>query len=165
MNQQQLVEENMNLVYFTIHKFYSYLAKDEDIIQVGMIGLCNAVKSFDESKSAFGNYAVCCIRNAINYELRKRKKQIPTLSLEYEVLDANGKADNLIDLLVGEEDIPYMDLNGFYSQLDSLEKEIYQLRQEGMSVTDVAKTLKVSRDTVYQRMRKMKLKWRNTNGD
>lgn len=165
MSPQQLVEENMRLVYFVVHRYYTHLAKDEDIVQVGMLALCNAANNFDESKSQFANYAICCIRNAINLELRKRRKHYNMLSLEYDVVDENGEPDNFGNFLVGEEDVLYLDLDGFYNQLDPVEKEIYRLRQEGMSVIDIASEFGCSRDAIYQRMRKMKSKWRTTNGD
>ena len=165
MSPEQLIEDNIRFVYFILHTYYPNLVKDEDIIQVGMLGLCNAANSFDESKSKFSSYASFCIRNEINQELRRRKKHYNTLSLDYEYSDEWGESSTFGDLQIGESDVPFVDVDGFYNLLDPVEKEIYRLRQNGDSVVSVAETLGCSREAIYQRIRQMKAKWRTVNGD
>ena len=64
----------MRLVHFVLNKYYPGYTKDEDIIQCGMVGLVGAANTFDESKGTFSTYAVRCVMNQINTELRNRKK-------------------------------------------------------------------------------------------
>lgn len=153
---KKLVEDNMNLVYFTISKYYPTYIHDEDIIQTGMVGLCQAAKRWDESKSTFSTFAVKCICNEINMEFRQRNKHKDVLSLDYEVDNDDGDKVPLIDLIVGEEDIGYVDLDSFIDKLSESQKQIYNLRRQGMSVMEIADRLGVSKQTVYKTLRKIK---------
>jgi len=77
---ERLVIENENLVRHTINIFkkkgwlshYEKTFNEEDIFQIGMIGLLKAAKKFDPSKGyKFSTYAVNSIRNTISNELKK----------------------------------------------------------------------------------------------
>lgn len=81
-NRNELITENMKLVYYVLNKYYHKYIGDEDMIQVGMVGLVKAADKFDESKSKFSTFAVLCIRHAIQDELRKRNKEPKMMSLE-----------------------------------------------------------------------------------
>lgn len=153
---KKLVEDNMNLVYFTISKYYPTYIHDEDIIQTGMVGLCQAAKRWDESKSTFSTFAVKCICNEINMEFRQRNKHKDVSSLDYEVDNDDGDKVPLIDLIVGEEDIGYVDLDSFSDQLNDNQKRIYALRKQGMCVSEIADTLGMSEGFIYQTLRKIK---------
>lgn len=82
MNRQQLVEDNVNLVYYLIRKYYPTLINDEDIIQIGMVGLCEAAKRWDSNKSKFSTYAGSWIKNEIKHELQERASRQVEVSLE-----------------------------------------------------------------------------------
>ena len=69
--QENLVIENHNLIYYFIHK---YNLSIEDYYDVCAIGLCKAAITYDSSKDVkFVTYAGVCIENAIKMELRKQK--------------------------------------------------------------------------------------------
>lgn len=77
---ENIVRENENLVRHTVSTFkkkgwlanYTKTFSDEDVFQIGMIGLFKAAKGFDESKGyKFSTYAVTTIRNTISNELKK----------------------------------------------------------------------------------------------
>ena len=118
MNRQQLIEDNMNLVYFIISREYPTYLQDEDIIQSGMLGLCKAANSWEE-RGLFSTYAGRCIRNEIRQEFVRRKPHSKLVSLEANVNDES----TLGDLIVGEEDVVYLDDEQFYSQLTKEELE------------------------------------------
>lgn len=61
--QRQLVEDNMNLVWFTIHKHPKFLRMFEadDLTQIGYLALCEAAMSYRQDGSKFAPYAVCKI--------------------------------------------------------------------------------------------------------
>lgn len=82
MNKKKFIEENINLVYFIINKYYKSYSKDEDIIQCGMLGLCKAAERWEPTKSKFSTFAGSCIRNEIKYELQARTKRQVECSLE-----------------------------------------------------------------------------------
>lgn len=160
MTKQQLIEDNMNLVYHTIHKHYPNLAHDEDIIQVGMVGLCKAVEKWDEEKGALSTLACRLIRNEITNELRRRKKDMGVLSLDYEVDDGEGGSTTFGDFVVGEEDVAYFDLESITDKLTPREREVIELKRSGLNIVEVAKALGVSKQYVWQVIRKVKLLWR-----
>lgn len=156
----KLIEENMNLVYFTINKYYPSLIYDEDIKQAGMVGLCKAACSYDESASKFSTYAILGIRNEIKAELRSRKKHNSVLSLDWVVSDDEGGQTTFGDLQTGEEDVSFVDTNGFYQSLTDIEQETYNLYLKGASTEEISKIQHCSKNTVYKRLRDIRTKWR-----
>ena len=159
MTKQQLIEDNMNLVYSLIRKEYPTYISDEDLIQCGMLGLCKAAESGDETKAKFSTFAYCCIRRAIQCELRNRTKHSGVLSLDYEVGN-DGERTALGNLIVGDEDVIYVDVDT--SHLTSREKQIFELFQTGLDQAEIAKHLGVSKQYVWKVMRKARIK--NFNG-
>lgn len=165
MNRQQLIEDNMNLVYFVLHKYYPTFVGDEDIVQTGMVALCKAANTWDEEKGAFSTYAVLCIQNGIRHYFRDNKKHKNILSLDYEVRGKDGEPKEFGDLLVGEEDVDYVNVEDVYNNLSSKDKEIFNLRCAGMNNTDIGKYLGCSHQAIQQRVRKIRKIWRKVNGD
>lgn len=72
----------MQLVYYLVHKYYPRYAKDEDVIQCGMLGLVKAANNYDSSKSKFSTYAGVIICREIAQELKRRENDKQTVSLE-----------------------------------------------------------------------------------
>lgn len=155
----------MDLVYFILHKYYPTFATDEDIVQAGMTGLCHAANTYDEAKSKFSTYASHCIRNEINMEFRSRKKHRNQLSLDFDITGDDGERGTFGDYCMGDEDVEYLDFDGFYEGLNQGEKEFFELCQSGLTVTEIADKLNCSKELVYQHLRKIKRVWRATNGD
>lgn len=77
-----LITDNMSLVYHIIHHDYPRYKTDEDVIQSGMLGLVKASKNFDASKGKFSTYARRYIHGEIKKELKKREANKICLSLE-----------------------------------------------------------------------------------
>lgn len=165
MNVQALIEENINLVYFIVHTYYPTFSKDEDIIQTGMLALCNAANTFDESKSKFTTYASRSIRNEINLELRRRKKHRGVLSLDYEVNTNEGGRTTFGDLQVGDEDVVYVDDVRFYESLTPDEQLVFEKDQRGFSPDEIAESNGWSLQKVWKTLRTIQIKWRKFNED
>lgn len=75
--QEQLVTDNHNLIYFFLNKWGKILEYSDmtDYYDICAIGLCKAAITYDSSKDVkFATYAAICIENAIKLELRNRKK-------------------------------------------------------------------------------------------
>lgn len=77
-----LILENMPLVYHIIQKDYPHYVKDEDIVQCGMLGLIRSARNFDSSKGKFANYARKFIHGEIKRELSRRKCDHLNVSLD-----------------------------------------------------------------------------------
>ena len=156
--QQQLVEDNMNLVYFVINKYYPKLKRDQDMVQVGMLGLCQAASRYEEDKGAFTTFACKCIRSSICHELRARNKynRADVISLNYEIDDGEGGKTELGDLIVGEPDVEYVEIDQLYNKLSNLDKQIVDLRKQGLTNLQIATTLGRSESRIHQRLRRLK---------
>lgn len=155
MTKQQLIEDNMNLVYHLISKEYPTYLHDEDIVQCGMLGLCKAAEKWDEKKSKFSTFASFCIRSEIQTEFRNRAKHQGTLSLDYEV-DNDGEKTTFGDFIVGEEDVAYVDFGVDMNSLNQKEQLIAELLTNGVNQEDIVSRLGVSKQAVWKTIRKIK---------
>lgn len=161
--QQQLVEDNINLVYYTIVRYYPIHKGDEDIIQTGMIGLCRAAMDYNSEKGAFSTYAIRKIRSAIGYEFRKDAKRIKAISLDAE-REANHHGDTvtLQDFIIGDDDVDYVDVAPLQKVLTPQQRVILDLLKQGKSRPEISEILDISRQRVHQQLRIIQKKWRMT---
>ena len=68
---EELVLENSGLVRTIAHRFTGRGTDEEDLVQIGMIGMVKAIRSFDLSRgTAFSTYAVPLIVGEIRRHLR-----------------------------------------------------------------------------------------------
>lgn len=68
---EQLVEENMGLVFTVVRRFLGRGCEQEDLVQIGSIGLLKAIDNFDTSYDVrFSTYAVPMITGEIKRFLR-----------------------------------------------------------------------------------------------
>ena len=151
---QKLIEDNMNLVYALISREYPTYLKDEDIIQCGMLGLCQAADKWDEKKAKFSDFAWYCIRHEIIKEFKRRSKHQGVLSLDYETV-TDGVRGSLGDTIVGEEDVLYFDY--CEQHLTSLEIQILELLKLGLLPKDIAKQLNTTEQNVNRTKRKIRI--------
>ena len=56
--QQKVVEENMNLVYYLVNKINIESFSYNDVVSEGFIGLCKGVATFDKESHAIGSFFV-----------------------------------------------------------------------------------------------------------
>lgn len=166
-DRDKLIEDNINLVYFTMNKYYPTYIHDEDLIQCGMIGLCNAANKFDDSKGSFSTYAVHSIRNEIRTEFRNRQRQVnlDTVSLDTPIRMEGETVATLGDAITGQDDVGFVDLEGFYKSLTDGERKYFDLLKEGYSQRELHKILGCSKQSVSQMVRRLKAKWRVFNGN
>lgn len=160
MTKQQLIESNMNLVYYVIRNEYPTYIRDDDIIQSGMLGLCKAADKWDEKKSKFSTYAIKWIRGEILEEFKRRKPYSEMLSLDYEV----GDNCTFGDLVVGDEDVTYID-ESFCGILSQNESQVFRLENTGYSTAEIAEAMGWNISKVQQTIRKIRWKWENYYGN
>lgn len=158
MTKQQLIEDNMNLVYFVISKYYPNNIGDEDLVQCGMVGLCTAAERFDESKSKFSTYATNRIRIEIQREFRRRSKEGAALSLDYEYSTEDGET-TLGDFIMGSPDVDYVDTTYFYKQLTPLQQTVLDMKRAGIHNAQIARELHFSREYIGRQCRLIRSKW------
>lgn len=154
LTKQKLIEDNMNLVYALVSREYPTYLHDEDIIQCGMLGLCQAAEKWDENKAKFSDFAWYCIRHEIIREFKKRAKHQGVLSLDYETV-TDGVRGSLAETIVGDEDVLYID--DCENQLTPLQKQILGLLKKGTRPKEVAKLLGCTTQNVYWTQRKIRI--------
>lgn len=98
------IKENSNLVKYIINKKFPYLNEDDDIYQMGLIGLWHAIETYSNKKYTFSTYASKCIYNEILLYIKKgqtKKRKINTediLSLNYKYDDKNDVGRELLEI-------------------------------------------------------------------
>lgn len=157
----KLIEDNTKLVYGLINKEYPTFSCDEDIIQCGMFGLCKAANNWDSTKSAFSTYAYKCIRNEIYQEFRRRKPHSSNVSLETKIAD-NG---TLSDVLLGDDDVSFIDYDEFCESLTPVEVQILELCKLGYTKDEIGEIVGYKAEKVRRTVRELRLKWREFCGD
>ena len=163
---QKLIEENMNLVYFLINRYYPTFIGDEDLVQCGMIGLCSAANNFDETSGVkFSTFASSCILNEICKEFTRRKKHSKVLSLEASKVNDDGEVSSIGDLIVGDEDVDFFDCDDFYDSLSTDYKAIVDLRRKGLNNYEIGTALGINYKTVSKHLTKMRHMWRKMYGN
>ena len=161
MDKSKLVTDNINLVYYVLHKYYPYSTQDEDLIQAGMVGLCTAADRYEPSLGKFSVYATTGIRNYMSLELKNRKKHSNQISLSTEVKqgDWENEVVTLEEVLPGDSDIDFFDFDICLPKLTKVEKRVVELRQLGYTMSDIGNELGVSSQTAGNICRKIKHKW------
>lgn len=156
MKSDNLVEQNMKLVYYIVSREYPTFLHDEDIIQSGMVGLCKAANTWDSTKAKFSTYAGRCIRNEINQEFIRRKPHSKNLSLDTKV----GDDGTLAECLVGQEDIDYFEDGAFLNTLTAEERDILEMAEIGYSTDEIADLRGCSTQKIQKILRLTRLKAR-----
>lgn len=147
---EQLVEENVGLIWCVVKRFYGRGTDTEDLFQIGSIGLIKAIDKFDLSYDVkFSTYAVPMISGEIKRFLRddgmiKVSRSLKELS--YKIFQARealtirlGREPSLEELaeelnIEKEEIVQAMEAGG---EVESLYKPIHQ--QEGSEICLVDK--------------------------
>ena len=103
---EQLVEENVGLIWCVVKRFYGRGLENEDLFQIGSIGLLKAIDKFDLSYDVkFSTYAVPMISGEIKRFLRDDgmiKVSRTLKELSYKIFQTREK---LLDLLGREPTI------------------------------------------------------------
>lgn len=97
MDIDQLIADNMGLVYSQLYRFN--MQNDDNAFSFGVEALMKAAKTYDTSKGfTFATYATVCIYNALAHYLRSLNKKRQLSVVFYE------------DFIDGSTDIKYIDV-------------------------------------------------------
>ena len=95
VEQEKILQENEKLIHVAIRAIFTNggiadsCMEYEDLVQIGYIALCKAIKTYNSTKQAFSTYAVTIIKNDLCNVIRQQKARSNR--------DAAYKADNIID--------------------------------------------------------------------
>lgn len=164
------VEENLPLVYWTIRNYFGaeYLV-DDDVVQVGMIGLWKACKYYNTGIATFSTFAFRCISNAIKREIRNQKAKIPEtfyqlVSFEDTVfLNGEDTDIELKDIISDPKDLlsDYMtkqDFQSFQNSLQENDRKLLDLLLKGFTQSNIGKELGISQPQVSRKIKHLKNK-------
>lgn len=145
----------------------------EDLVQEGMLGFLDAVKSFKSDKGVpFKGYAEICINNRIVSAVRanfnnKNAALTNAVSIEEETDNLLSRSDdpaNIVSEKYGSEHIKHLIDSG----LSDFEKQVIELRLLDKSYAQIALSLECSEkavDNALQRIRKkISSKMKSSNG-
>ncbi len=128
----------------------------EDLIQEGMIGLFQAIESFDKQKGVkFSTYSMVCIKNRIYNSLNsiwKHKKKIDEEKDIEEIVSGNNPESDTIKSELS------VNIENAISHLSELEQKIIEKYLNNMSYKNIASELEISTKKVDNILMKIKLK-------
>lgn len=165
MTRNELIEENMPLVYFIVNKYFPTYRGNEDIIQIGMIGLCRAADFYDPNKGTFSTYAGKYIANEIRRSFRGSNKEIKCMSLDRLILDESANDFHDIISTVEVDFDSDIDRERFESTLTPKQTEVLNGLKRGLTQVEMAKEFGVSHQAVGSIVRTIRRNWRKYNGE
>ena len=160
---ERLIIENEALVYHVLKQMHLY-SQLEDYYDVGMIGLCKAAKTFDNSKgSKFSTYACICIRNTILMDIRDQKRQCNYYSISLQT-PVGGEKDEILledtisdyelelDILNKEEKMALIESVRKLNDEDRQMIDLYFWKE--MTQQEISRYLKMSQANVSRRIQR-----------
>lgn len=160
---EALIISHLDFVHYVIWKYYPGYGRndEEDIYQIGCLGLVKAANSYDPNKYEFTTYAGTCIHNEIGMHLRntsRKNKNIKMVSF----CDEINPGQTIEDIIVGNDGIDTFDLDPFIKKLTKLERDYVVLAIRGYNKTDIAREMGVSKSYVSLIFKRIHQKWDST---
>lgn len=160
---EQVILNNLGIVGNTL-KSVGISPYDDDMFQIGLIGLLKATNSFKKEKGvAFCTYASTVVRNEIFMEFRK-KKPIPTVSIDDQVLFENGDSAPISEVIwngydMEDDVVTRLDSERVFANLNETEKKIVLLSKQGMTQREIAGECGISQSYVSRIMKSVRRKF------
>ncbi|MCR5149615.1 MAG: sigma-70 family RNA polymerase sigma factor [Clostridiales bacterium] len=138
---------------------FSKRISGEDLFQEGMIGFIEAVRHFDPSRQThFRSYLDICLENRMKKALMANSNSKNAVLTEAVSIEDGtvGLTGGSVDVIADRENCAAI-VQAVNSVFSKLEKDVFYLRIEGFSYSEIALKLSVSTKTVdnaVQRIRK-----------
>ena len=157
----ELIEDNLNLVYFMIEKhFATYIDRDE-LIGIGYEGIIKAADKFDKSKNIkFCTFACKCIHNeitkylnALNYHCRKAN--MVACSIDNKIEDCIGEDLTFKEVFNINEDYSIVVGEEILNRANSLVANgrfILEKRIAGYTFREIGQMLNITGQAVMKRL-------------
>lgn len=111
-----MILTNYGIVFFVMRRL-GIPALDEDMFQIGSIGLLKAIDTFDASKGCFSTYAFRLVKNEMLMEFRKNKKSVnAAFSLDDNVDIGNGESVSYAEMIADRKDYEENTVNSMLAQ-------------------------------------------------
>ena len=146
--QRKLVEDNLKLCHFALHKKGIHGDNYEDYFQIACIGLCKAAEKFDPMHNhKFSFYAMACIYNELRQSFRFQRAQSRkgiTVSLDAPLRQSN-KAFFVRDLVpsndLAEDSLVTHEIQDCVRALSPKQQLAINLFMQGYSTAERAKAM------------------------
>ncbi len=162
---EQLVEENVGLIWCVVKRFYGRGAEAEDLFQIGSIGLLKAIDKFDLSYDVkFSTYAVPMISGEIKRFLRDdgmikvsrslKELSYKSLQMREKLTDQLGREPTLEELseelgVDKEEIVQAIEAGG---EVESLYRPIHQKEGSEVQLLDKIEEKERREEKILDRM-------------
>lgn len=157
---EQVILNNVGMVGLVL-KSLNLNPLDEDLFQIGLIGLVKTINTFNPDKGVkFTTYATPIIRNEILMTLRK-KRIIPAFSLDEEYRLDNGDSVPRGDMIPSEysfENLVHskIALDSNISGMTEMEKRILKLSANGKTQRQIVQEIGVSQPQISRILKKIR---------
>lgn len=138
----QAILDNEKLVYHAVHHYYPALIGDEDIIQLGRIGLWKAIQTYKPGPSKFGNYAVVCIKHEIDKHFQGQncqKRKPPVLVYLDDTPEEAEDGGTVHEVILGTADIDFLDADAILARLTEKQRVILARLASGYCTAEIAR--------------------------
>ena len=173
--EEYLLDKYKNLVRSKARTYFLAGGDNDDLIQEGMIGLYNAIGSYNEKNTAsFMTYASICINNkllsAVTADSRQKNEPLNKyVSLYSVVYNAQGEEAELSEVLPAPEETNPEEIilgqeqkeiieDKVENHLSSLEKIIFAYYIEGLSYAQIAEIVEKPVKTVDNAIQRIRSK-------
>ncbi len=162
-----LISRYAKFIWKKAHAISTVSAETDDLFQEGLLGLFNAVSTFDNERGVkFSTYANVCISNKMTTALVKSNQSDKSNDLSINEFENDLYFDTPESILLEREQIAelFLEIN---SLLSEKEWKIFRLYLTGSTYDQMARQLNLSPkvvDNALQRVRrKLKSVWRADN--
>ena len=169
---EHIIIRYRNFVYAKAKKFFLIGSEQDDLIQEGMIGLYEAIKSFKNDKASFKSFAGICVRrqmiSAVKSATRNKHKPLNSyISLDKNVYDQDNDVafiDSILDnspqnpesIIIDKESLDGIE-SKINNTLSKLELEVLMYYLDGFSYQQIAEKIEKdvkAVDNAIQRIKK-----------
>ena len=151
---EELLKKYKNIVLKIARHYFIVGGDIDDLMQEGMIGLYQAINTYDESKEAsFKTFAMLCIKRRILTAIKKanaKKNQIFLYLVDNDSLvffDKPSNRENPEINYISKENFDYIN-EAIHKKLSKLEQKVLKLYLAGESYIEIAQKLKIEKKSV-----------------
>lgn len=160
-NINDIIADNAKLVGYTVSKYFPQEIGNEDVWQIGLIGLWQAIEAYDEARDTkFETFAITIIKRKIASFIRD-KLRLKRNDKDKVVYD--GEETSYLNIVADRKAKADMDfntmMNNLWKDFEQQERVIVNLKVKGRNNKEIADTLNISEKTVRRRIKKIKDKF------
>lgn len=172
---RQLIQQHDMIIKKHVQSYYLVGGDKEDLYQEGLLGLCQAIKTYNHQKASFSTYAHLCVKRQLINAIRKdtrQKHQVLNMSVSFEgdrIITLTKHSAPLSEVLedptspIPEDTMMkrecYHLIQCFMQKLLSpFERRVFLYYVEGMSYEKIAQLLKRSEKSIDNALQRSKRK-------